>query len=423
MSARPPVPSARVRRTAPALIDLVGRACAERRTAGGQLFPLAQAVPDFPPPPHVREALQTCLADPATHRYTVDPGLPELREAIARVLGARRGAEWDPQAQIVVTAGANQAFAEVLPAIVDAGDEVLLLSPYYLNHGMAAELLGAIPVEVPLDEGRDFAVDFAALERAVSARTRALVIVNPSNPIGSVMGRADVEGLLAFAAAHGLWVVSDETYEDFVLDPPPDGWTSAAGVPGHGEGVIVLGSFSKSAGLSGWRVGWAAGPPALMREVLKVHDTMIICAPVAGQRGALASLQGDRAWLEPLRAELAARRRCVLEFLTKSPTLEGATGASRGAMFVLVRPRGRRLADSTQAALDIVRRTGVALVPGAAFGRCGEGWLRLSFAGAGTAVLAEALPALESAIDRVSLVLASGTRAAGLAFPPGRGEP
>ena len=397
MSAPLPVPSARVRRTAPALIDLVGRACAERRASGGRLFPLAQAVPDFPPPPHVREALRACLADEATHHYTVDPGLPELREAIARVLGGRRGVEWDAAEQVVVTAGANLAFAEVLPAIVDPGDEVLLLSPYYLNHGMAVELVGARAVEVPLDEARGFAVDFAALDRALTARSRALVVVNPGNPIGSVIGRAEMGRLLAFAAAHGLWVVSDETYEDFVLDAPADGWASAASVPGHEERVVVLGSFSKSAGLSGWRVGWMAGPPALLHEVLKAHDTMIICAPVAGQRGALASLSGDRAWLEPLRAELRARRLAVLEFLARSPTLEAAGAASRGAMFVLVRPRGRPLADSTQAALEIVRTTGVALVPGAAFGRCGEGWLRLSFAGASTAVLAEALPALESA--------------------------
>jgi len=398
MSARTPAPSARVRRTAPALIDLVGRAAAARRAAGGRFFPLAQAVPDFAPPPHVQEALRACLADPATHRYTVDPGLPELRAAIARVLGGRRGAEWDPQEQIAVTAGANQAFAEVLPALVDAGDEVLLLSPYYLNHGMGAELLGAVPVEVPLDAARGFAVDFDALEGAVTARSRALVLVNPSNPIGSVLGRMDVARLLDFAAAHRLWVVSDETYEDYVLDPPADGWTSVASVPGHGERTIVLGSFSKSAGLSGWRVGWIAGPPALMREVLKAHDTMIICAPVAGQRGALASLEGDRSWLDAQRAEIGARRRLVLDFLASSPSVEGALGASRGAMFVLVRPRGRPLADSTRAALDIVGSSGIALVPGAAFGRCGEGWLRLSFAGAGPAVLAEALPALESAL-------------------------
>ena len=400
MPTRLPAPSLRVQRTAPALIDLIGRACAERRAAGGRLFPLAQAVPDFPPPPHVQQALQECLADPATHRYTVDPGLPELRESIARVLGRGRGVDWDPHEQIVVTAGANQAFAELLPALVDTGDEVLLLSPYYLNHGMATELAGACPVEVPLDERRDFSVDLDALERAVTSRSRVLVIVNPSNPIGSVIGRADMERLLGFAAAHGLWLVSDETYEDFVLDPPPDGWSSAASVPGHAERVIVLGSFSKSAGLSGWRVGWIAGPPGLMREVLKAHDTMVICAPVAGQRAAIAALQGDRGWLEPLRAELRNRRRSVLEFLAKSSILEGAGGASRGAMFVLVRPRGQRLDDSTQKALEIVRTTGVALVPGAAFGRCGEGWLRLSFAGANAGVLAEALPALESAFAR-----------------------
>lgn len=395
-----PVPSARVRRTAPALIDLVGRACAERRAAGGRLYPLAQAVPDFPPPPHVREALRACLADEATHRYTVDPGLPELRRAIASVLGGRRGVEWDPDEQVLVTAGANLAFAEVLPAIVDPGDELLLLSPYYLNHAMAAELAGARAVEVPLDADHGFGVDFAALERAVGARSRALVLVNPSNPIGSVLGRADLTRLLAFAEAHGLWVVSDETYEDFVLEPPADGWASAASVPGHAERVVVLGSFSKSAGLSGWRVGFLACPPALQQEVLKAHDTMIICAPVAGQRGALASLVGDRAWLEPLRAELRARRQAVLDFLATSPALETAEGASRGAMFVLVRPRGRPLADSTRTALELIRATGVALVPGAAFGRCCEGWLRLSFAGAGVELLAEALPALESAFPR-----------------------
>jgi aspartate/methionine/tyrosine aminotransferase len=313
------------------------------------------------------------------------------------VLGGRRGVVWDASEQIVVTAGANLAFAEVLPALVDPEDEVLLLSPYYLNHGMAIELAGACAVEVALDQARGFAVDFAALERALTARSRALVVVNPSNPIGSVIGRSEMERLLAFAAAHDLWLVSDETYEDFVFAPPADAWASAASVPGHQERVVVLGSFSKSAGLSGWRVGWIAGPATLMHEVMKAHDTMIICAPVAGQRGALASLRGGRAWLEPLRAELAARRRAVLEFLTHSATLEAAEAASRGAMFVLVRPRGRPLADSTRTALEIVRTTGVALVPGAAFGRCGEGWLRLSFAGASTTVLEEALPALESA--------------------------
>jgi aminotransferase len=391
----PPRLSERVRRTTPALIDLVGRACAARRAAGGRLFPLAQAVPDFPPPPPVRAALEAALADAATHRYCVDPGLAELRRAIADVLGGHRGARWNPETQVLVTAGANLAFAEVLPALVDAGDEVLLLSPFYLNHGMAVGLAGARGVEVALDASRGFAVDFAALERAVSPRTRVLVLVNPGNPTGAVIGRGDLERLLEFATRHALWVVSDETYEDFVLEPPADGWASAAGIPGHEERVVVLGSFSKSAGLAGWRVGWLAAPAALVEQVLKCHDTMIICAPVAGQRGALAALQGDRAWLAPVRAELARRRRCVLERLERSATLETPAGACRGAMFALVRPRTRPLADSTRAALDIITRTGVALVPGAAFGSHGEGWLRLSFAAAGVAELEPALDALE----------------------------
>jgi aspartate/methionine/tyrosine aminotransferase len=394
VSAPPPL-SERVRRTTPALIDLIGRAGAARRRTGGRLFPLAQAVPDAPPPPVVRQALEAALAEPSTHRYSVDPGLPELRRAIAEVLGGRRGARWDAESQIIVTAGANLAFAEVLPALADPGDEVLLLSPYYLNHGMAVELFGCRPVEVPLDPRRGFAVDFRALERATNARSRALVVVNPSNPCGTVLTREETEGLLRFAAERGLWLVSDETYEDFVLEPLPGGWASAASFAGFEDRVVVLGSFSKSAGLSGWRVGWLAGPEPLVREVSKSQDTMIICAPVAGQRGALASLQGDRGWLEPLRQELQRRRRAVLERLERSPAIETAPGASRGAMFVLIRPRGAAITDSTATALDLIEKTGVALVPGSAFGACGEGWLRLSFAAASVAELEEAIAALE----------------------------
>jgi aminotransferase len=397
---RPPRPSARVARTAPALIDLIGRACQERRRAGGRLYRLAQAVPDFPPPPHVQEALRAALEEESTHRYTVDPGLPELREAIARVLGGARGAAWSAEEQVLVTAGANLAFAEVLPAITDPGDEVLLMSPYYLNHGMAVELMGARPVEVPLVAASGFAVDFDALEEAVTPRTRVLVLVNPSNPTGAVLGRGETERLLALARAHGLWVVSDETYEDFVLDAPPDGWASAASFPEHAERVVVLGSFSNSAGLSGWRVGWIAGPCDLVHELLKCHDTMIICAPVAGQLGAQAALEGDRGWLEAHRETLRRRRRLVLDALARSLVLETAPGASRGAMFVLVRPRAGLLMDSTATALDVIARTGVALVPGAAFGRCAEGWLRLSFAAASEAALGEAMGALEDYFAR-----------------------
>jgi aminotransferase len=384
-----------VRRTLPALIDLIGRAVQQRAASGGRLFPLAQAVPNFDPPPHVLAALRASLNQPATHRYTVDPGLPELRAAVAEVLGARRGVRWDPESQILITAGANLAFAELAPALFDPGEEVLLLSPFYINHGMAVELAGGKVVEVPLAADRGFGLDLEALERAVSPASRALVVVQPSNPIGSVLGRAELEALLRLAARRNLWVVSDETYEDFVYEPPPDGWRSAASFPEFQDRVVVIGSFSKSCGLSGWRVGWLALPAPLTSEVLKCHDTMVICAPVAGQKGALAALRGDWNWLEEHRAELARRRRAVLDFLAASSVLETAAGASRGAMFVLVRPAGVSRIDSTAAALDIIARTGVALVPGAAFGAAGEGWLRLSFAGAAVPELIEALELLE----------------------------
>jgi aspartate/methionine/tyrosine aminotransferase len=260
---------------------------------------------------------------------------------------------------------------------------------------MAVELAGGKVVEVPLAADRGFGLDLEALERAVSPASRALVVVQPSNPIGSVLGRAELEALLRLAARHNLWVVSDETYEDFVYEPPPGGWCSAASFPEFQDRVVVIGSFSKSCGLSGWRVGWLALPAPLASEVLKCHDTMVICAPVAGQKGALAALRGDWNWLEEHRAELARRRRAVLDFLAASSVLETVAGASRGAMFVLVRPAGVARIDSTAAALDIIARTGVALVPGAAFGAAGEGWLRLSFAGAEVPELIEALELLE----------------------------
>jgi len=351
----------------------------------GPLINLAQAVVDAPPPAEFIEAVRQGADDPAVHRYTPDPGLPELRQELARHITSRYGLEVDPDAGLLVTPGANQACFSALLAILQPGDEVVIPSPWYFNHAMTVRMLGGTVVPVPTGPDDHHLPDLAQLERALTRKTRAVVLVNPNNPTGARYPDRWVADLAALLAGRQIWVVADQTYQEMVYDRGGRP-RSIGSCDGMGEWTVTAGSFSKSLSLAGWRIGFLAGPPRLVEQVLKIHDSSVISAGHLTQRGLLAALPAIDRHLDQLLPQLQQRRDCLVAALGRHGCLRAARPG--GAPFVLVHlPAGT---DDAVFASRLLEEQRVAAVPAGGFGPGGASALRLSFAATSEAQLAEA---------------------------------
>jgi aminotransferase len=303
--------------------------------------------------------------------YATDPGRPTLRALLAERLRATLVTDCEAD-DIVITAGANHAFATVLATLVDAGDEVVLPAPYFTNHHMQIVAAGAVPVVVALADHDTHRLTWDDIEPALTPRTRAVVLCNPSNPTGAPITPSEGERIVRELAARDVVVVSDETYLHFVYDGPH--W-SAASVPGWRRNVVVVGTFSKSFGMMGWRVGFVVADAEVCEQATKVQDAMIICAPVISQLAVEGALADD--WDHPLHYhdELVRRRRLVAERIGSIPGLDWTpTG---GGFFAFVRVHG--CADSYALAEQLIEEAFVVTIPGSAFGPPGEGHLRMSY--------------------------------------------
>jgi aspartate/methionine/tyrosine aminotransferase len=366
--------------------DPLNRRAAELRAQGHHVISLGQAVPFFPPPESALQAARAALATPEVNRYVTDPGLPSLRgvlaERLAEVTGTEIGAD-----DLIITAGANHAFTLALTTVVDPGDEVILPAPYFTNHQMAVCALGAIPIEAPVADRATFSVRWSDVEPHLTSRTRALVLCNPSNPTGVPIDPKEGARLVHEAAARGLVVISDETYMHFVYEGAH--W-SAASVAEWRRNVVVIGTFSKSFGMMGWRVGFVLADASVCEQAVKVQDAMIICAPAISQMMAEGAVRHDWFYATSFHAELRERRRVLAEGLATIPGAEWAP--SRGGLFAFVRFDG--CSDSTRLSNDLLERAHVVTIPGAAFGASGEGCLRLSYGYANVADLSEAVTRL-----------------------------
>jgi aminotransferase len=351
--------------------DSLARRAAELRGQGHHVISLGQAVPFFPPPPTALASARASMTHAETHRYATDPGLPSLRRILAERLGESMQAALDPDG-IIVTAGANQAFALVLTTLVSAGDEVVLPSPYFANHHMLVRAMGATAVEAPVADRCTFAVRWSDIAPHLSARTRMIVLVNPSNPTGAALDPVEGRRIVAEAAARGLVVVSDEAYMHFVYEGAH--W-SPASVPGWQDTVVVIGTLSKSLGMMGWRVGFVVADRAVCEQAVKVMDAMIICAPVISQMAAEAAVREDWPYATQFLDELRARRRVLAEGLMGIPGVDWTPG--RGGLFAFARIAG--CTDSQQLAQDLMEEAHLVTMPGASFGASGEGHMRLSF--------------------------------------------
>jgi aspartate/methionine/tyrosine aminotransferase len=361
----------------PPIARITGLA-AELAAEGQDVIDLGQAILGLQPPRAALAAARAYLEIGSPHAYSPDPGLPELREAIADFLRRRKGIAAADAGRVMVTCGANQAFANTLLAVTQPGAEVLTFGPGYFDHGYVIGLGGCAETQVALRaRGRRFHFDLDAVEQAIGPRTRVVVLVSPGNPTAAVADETFVRGLCELCARRGLWLLSDETYD--LLTFAPSVHCAPASVSGY-ERIVTIGSFSKIFGLAAWRVGYFLGSAALFEQAFKVQDALVVCAPVPSQLAARAALAELEPYVAAARAELVCRRDALLGALAACPWIEPMI--PEGATFLLgriARPDGAEPPDDVVVCEQLLRQAGLVTVPGSAFGVHGRGFVRLSF--------------------------------------------
>ena len=333
------------------------------------LINLGSGTPDFVPPPSVFDAMQEAISSKRV-QYTSWTGIPNLRKAIAAKLKSENNIEYDPDTEIIVTSGAQEALMVTLMTLLDPGDNALTPSPHYDEYTRDTQILGGQLIPIATKPETNFTVEVADLEAAITPRTKALVIVSPNNPTGTVLSEQRLREIGDLAQKHDLVVVSDEIYEHYVFDGNKH--TSMASLPGMRERTITMNSFSKSFGMTGLRLGYIAAPAALIESMLPFHHAMMICANVVTQYGGLAAISQSRDWFKDVLKEYDRRRHAWMALLD-----EIGIGYSKpqGAYYVFIDIRSTGM---TSAAFVKRAREEAKLVfqPGTIGGGAGEGFIR-----------------------------------------------
>ncbi|CQH56592.1 pyridoxal phosphate-dependent aminotransferase [Halobacterium hubeiense] len=355
----------------------------------GDLVRLEVGEPDFDTPEHVVEAAVDAARGGDTH-YTPNAGTLELREAVAGKFERERGASFDPDSEIMATVGGMEALHLALLATAEAGEEVLIPSPVYPNYEAQAKLADATPVNVPLDADAGYALDVEAVREALSAETSAVVLNSPANPTGQVFDRDAALDVVEAAAEHDAWVVSDEVYMGLTYDGP----TRSLAADAETDNVLVVDSVSKQYAMTGWRVGWLAGPEHLISETTKIHEATTACPSSVAQAAATRALTGDQEPIEAMYDAFLERRNYVADRIAD---IEGVTAPTPdGAFYAFIDVS--ELGDDFEIAKELCDDYGVVLTPGSGFGPGGAGNLRLSFA--------NSLDNLEAGLDRFEAFVA-----------------
>jgi aminotransferase len=362
--------------------DLLNEVAARWRQQGADVITLGQGLPGFDPPRAAVDALRAAVDDGSSHTYSADAGLLELRRALTHSLRPL-GASLDPDAEVIITAGGNQALQLALTTLVDPGDEVVLATPFFLNHEMAIRSVGGVPVEAPVPSSRAFVPVWEDLSPHLSGNTRAVILVTPSNPTGAITPRPELDRIVTECAERDVMVFVDETYLRFAYDGEP---MTALSLPRWRDNVVIIGSFSKQFAITGWRCGYLAADGAVIAQALKIQDVMVICAPVPVQRAVAAVLEAEPDYCQRWLPELRARRDALMAALSAIPGVTPVRPS--GAFFVMARFEG--MGDSRQAAMDLIDQQQVVTIPGGFFGRAAEGYLRLSYGAASEDRLREA---------------------------------
>lgn len=339
---------------------------------------LAQGIPSFDTPEPIKRYVTEKIAEGVCAKYSLTPGLPQLREMIAESLRAD-GMTYDPDGEILVTCGAIEAISATLLSHVEPGDEVIVASPTYASYLPAIRIAGAEPRFVPLNEDANFDLDPEAIGRAIRRSTRAILLSNPNNPTGTIYSQAEMGRLLELAERHDLLVITDEVYKDFLYTDEPVG--NPARDPRYRHRVVRVCSFSKAYGMTGWRVGFLHTDRPVASRILEVHDALVTCAPVVSQYAAIAALEWGEPWVARFREAFRERRQRILHRLEALPEVFDYQPPNASYfVFPRVKDRVPLARDSRALATDILERARVALVPGVAFGPSGEAHLRFCYA-------------------------------------------
>jgi aspartate aminotransferase len=366
------------------------------KAAGRPVIGFGAGEPDFPTPGYIVEAAIEAARDPKNHRYSPAGGLPELKQAIAEKTLRDSGFRIEPN-QVLVTNGGKQAVYNTFAALLDPGDEVIVPTPFWTTYPESIRLAGGVPVEVFAGPETGYKVDVEQLEAALTPQTKVLLFVSPSNPTGAVYSPEETVAIGRWAAEKGLWVVTDEIYEHLTYDGVP--FTSiATAVPELAGQVIVLNGVAKTYAMTGWRVGWMAGPVDIIKAATNLQSHATSNVANVSQRAALAAVSGPLDAVEEMKTAFDRRRKAMVAALNEVPGFSCPT--PEGAFYAYVDVRGAlggRHQTSAELAGYILDEAEVAVVPGEAFGP--SGYLRLSYA-LGDDDLAEGVGRIQKLLSR-----------------------
>lgn len=359
------------------------------------IMSLAQGIVHWAPPVAASEAAAKAAGEPDTNSYCADDGLPVLREALKEKLRRENGLDG---VEVMVTAGANQAYTNLVCTLLDSQDAAVLFSPFYFNHRMALQMTGGHASVVLAPSTKDYLPDVDWLEKRlaespVGERIRMVTVVNPGNPTGMILPKAMLDRLSALCKKHGAWLVMDNTYEHFTYEE--DGHPSHSCI--SGDHVVNVFSFSKAFGMMGWRVGYLAFPPSLLPELMKVQDTIAICPTVVSQKVALAALGAGREWVKERVRGLKENKRLVIQALTETLGPDSVAGGS-GAIYLMARlPKG--FENDTRVVEWLSEKHRVCAIPGSACGAPGE--IRVCYANLAPEKCAEAARRLKAGLSEL----------------------
>jgi aspartate/methionine/tyrosine aminotransferase len=330
--------------------------------------------PDFDTPRHIKDAVKAALDKGYVH-YAPNDGIPALREALAMRLKLDKSLSYDPQKEIMVTAGGQEALYLTFLSLLNEGDEVIIPDPCFGPFGLAVQLAGGVAVKTPLLPEKNFSYNLEAARERLTSRTKAIIVNSPHNPTGGVLTAEQVKEVVDFAVDHNLILISDEAYDKMLYN---SSFLSPASFPGMKERTVVCGTLSKTYAMTGWRIGYIAAPEQIIGAAVRLQQNIMLSLCTFAQHGAVAALTGSQECVETMMNEFARRRKLVLEMIGQIPGLT-LTGIPQGAFYAFPEITLPGV-TSAQVADYLLNHAGVAVVDGSAFGEGGKNHFRLSYA-------------------------------------------